>query len=459
MATFFIGNTAGNGDAAAGTGVIDVPYFIDWFDQGSLGLTSPFNPKVKTDIVLTGTLRWIRKVATDPVMLVPMVVGSASLPSPSGFRTSAKVTSATLTTPVFLVGTLQLTIFLSESVIYAVFLDVDLTVQAYPMLTREFFALRDGIRPSTPWLMYGPDVTHYSQIVIGGAYQKEPDLPFIISEDLDLAMDPILVQIGGKPGWIGMVLEEEIGGVDVTVVRFRAPELYEVVVRAETCEVVRWDGTRWAAYSTLPQRAMDGQLVLQLFDPDGIYEYYAKLLGLLLVEWQYDTEHLRTFIDPVTCPEAFVSLLADNFGLSIVNETPIGQKREFVRQFVTLQKEKGVDQAFRDALRVLGYTGYVQNVWVIPGGGPGDYIERPIGYDNEPPATYYPASQVSVHLNDIDGEPLVVIDDGVRASVAEFLGQYLLPAHVRIRFFATDVPVTPSDESATVTDSFSITLV
>lgn len=458
MAARFIGNSSGNGDASAGTGIIVVPFVVEWFDQGSLGLAPPFNPKIKTDVKLLGTLR-ITRFGPSKTLTVPVVLASASLTSTTGFKLACKVTNKAITPTFFLVGLTRLVLFLRESIVFAVFLDVDLVLQTYPLLTREFFALRDGVRPSFPWLIYGPDVTHYSQIKIGTTYQKPVDQPFLIDGDVDLSQDPIMVSIGGNPNWIGMVLQEPVNGVPVTVVRFRAPEQDEVIVRAATCEILRWNGTAWVAYSTLPQRAMDGQLVLQLFDEDGVYDYYAKVLGLLLAEWQYDTDHLRTFIDPQTCPDAFVSLLADNFGLSIVNETPVDEKREFIRQFVILQKEKGVDQSYRDALRVLGYTGYVNTVWVIPGGGPSAYIEKPIGYDNDPPSTYFPASQVSVHLNDIDGEPLVVIDDGVRADVADFLARYILPAHVRIRFFATDVPVRATDESATVSDSLVITQV
>lgn len=459
MASYYVGNSAGNGDANAGTGIIVVSVVVEWFDQGNLGNAPPQNPKIKTDVRLTGNVRLTRFGVTSPTLTVPVVLTTASVVSTTGFRLACKVTNKTLATPVFLVGLTRLVLFLRESIIFAVLLDVDLRLVTYPQLTREFYALRDGVRPSFPWLVYGADVTHYSEIIIGSTYQKPINQPFLVSGDVDPSQDPILVQIGGKPNWIGMVLTQTVAGSPVTVVRFREPEPFEVIVRAETCEVLRWSGTAWEAYSTLPERAMDGQLVLQLFDEEGIYEYYAKLVGLLLAEWQYDTEHLRTFTDPVTCPDDLVSLLADNFGLAIVNETPVDQKREFVRQFVLLQKEKGVDGAFRDALRVLGYTGYVNNVWVIPGGGPGAYIEKPIGYDNDPASTYFPASQVSVHLNDIDGEPLVVIDDGIRADVADFLGRYLLPAHSRIRFFATDVPVTASDESATVSDSLVITQV
>lgn len=465
MAAFFIGNSSGNGDVNAGTGIIVVPFEVYWFDQGSLGLADPFNPKVKIDFVLTGSVRVIRFGVTAPATVtVPFVLGTASLVSADGFRLSCRITSATTDVPFFVVGLTRLVLFLDEGIVFAVFLGGELLLETYPMLTREFFALRDGIRPSLPWLIYADGLTHSGQIRIGSVYQQPVDRPFRISGDVDLSQDPLLAPMGGKPNWIGMVLEQDVNGSPVQVVRFREPELFEVIVIAPQSAgaemlIERWNGTTWEAYSTMPERAMDGQFVLQLFDPTGIVHYYARLLGLVLAEWQYDTEHLRTFIDPVTCPDQFVSLLADNFGLGVKHETPVGQKRELIRQFVALQKSKGVDQSVRDALRVLGYTGYATHVWVIPGGGPGDYIEKPLGYDNDPPSTYFPASQVGIHLNDFDGEPLTVIDDGMRADVADFLGRYILPAHVRIRFFATDIPATSVDEAVTVSDSLVITQV
>lgn len=457
MAAFFIGNFGGNADANAGTGVIIVPFFIDWFDQGEFGFAPPFNSKIKINVVLTGNVRITRR-GPFPTNLTFTVVLGTQIVSGNLLRVHAIVTNKAIPVTFFLVGRTGLVLFLRESIIFATFLGGALKLSTYPMLTREFFALRDGVRPTFPWLIYVKDLTHYSQIKVGSSTFNQPlEKPFLLSANIDPATDPILTSLGGKPNWIGMVVEEPVNGVPVRSVRFREPEPFEVVVYVPTCQVLRWEATKWVEYSTLPERAMNGQLVLQLFDPEGIYEYYAKMLGLVLAEWQYDTEHLRSFIDPISCPDAYVSLLADNFGLSISGDTPVDQKREFIRQFVQLQKEKGTDQSIRDALGVLGYQGYATHVWVIPGGTSSDYIERPLGYDNEPPSTYFPASQVAIHLNDLDGEPLTVIDDGVRADVADFLMRNILPAHIRIRFFSTDIPVAAAAEGAAVSDALVIT--
>lgn len=450
MTAYYVGNSSGNGDANAGTGVVVVPFVLEWLDQGDFGFVPPHNPRLFPHVILTGNVRLTRFGVSSNVIATPVVLTGS-------FRLACKITTTTTNVPFFLVGLTHLVLFLDEAIVFATFLGGELRLQTYGMLTREFFALRDGVRPSFPWSIYVKDIRHYSQIKIATTFQQPIDRPFLIAADFDPVSDPILVALGGKPNWIGMVLEQLVNNLPVQVVRFREPELYEVVYVVPTKEVLRWEETAWVAYSTMPERAVDGQLVLELFDPEGIYRYYARLLGLLLAEWQYDTAHLRTLIDPISCPDAFVSLLANNFGLDISNETPTDRKREFIRQFVLLQKEKGTDQSIRDALRVLGYTGYAAHVWVIPGGTSSDYIEKPLGYDNDPPVTYFPASQVGIHLNDLDGEPLTVIDDGVRADVADFLGRYILPAHVRVRFFSTDIPVRASNEAVAITDSFTIT--
>lgn len=459
MATFYIGNSSGNGDVNAGTGVIAVPFVVEWFDQGNFGFAPPHNAKIQAHFVLGGTLRVVRRAVDSPVISVPVTVTSAR--ALGAFRTVAKITDRTVTSPVFLTGKFALSIFLRESIVFAVFLGGDLPLQTYGALTREFFNDLTGIRQSFPWIIYRKGLTHYSQIKIGTTYQQPVNKPFLMSASIDVSQDPFLSSLGGQPNWIGMVLEQEVNGSPVQVVRFRAPEPFEVIVVAPQeaggpIEILRWDGRAWTPYSTLPERAMDGQQVLQLFDREGVYQYYAQILGLMLAQWQYDTAHLRALIDPLTCPAPLVSLLANNFGLDILNETPEDAKREFIRQFVRLQKTKGVDESVREALRVLGYTGYAMHVWVIPGGGPSDYIERPLGYDVLPPGAYFPASQVAIHMNDLDGEPLVAIDDGQRADVADFLMRYILPAHIRIRYFATDIPVTTTDEAVTVSDALVI---
>lgn len=255
-----------------------------------------------------------------------------------------------------------------------------------------------------------------------------------------------------------MVIDE---GGGTLALRFRDPDPGEVIVVKDTCEVRRWNAASglWEEYRTQPQRNLDGQLAFQILDADGVYDYYAKLCGLCMAQWMYDTKRLRDFLDPTGVPDQYVSLLADNFGLGITYETPADQKREFIRQFIQIQKSKGTAGSFVQALRMLGYTGYANNIWVIPGGDPSAYIEKPIGYDVGPPTTYYPASQVSIHLNDLGGDPLQVIDDAIKEEVAEFLVLNVLPAHVRIRYFATDHSVTSEPEGVTVADSLAISQV
>lgn len=222
------------------------------------------------------------------------------------------------------------------------------------------------------------------------------------------------------------------------------------------CELLRWNGEEWEAYSSQPQRNLDGQVVFQVFDAAGVYDYYAKLAGACLAEWQYDTKRLADLADPRTVPEDLIPLLGDNFGLVGDTDYPPDRQRVFIRQFVELMRKKGTPQAIVDALTILGYTGYGTHVWVIPGGSSTDLIERPFGYDLLPPAgPYHPASQVAIHINDEDGNP-IIIDDGLRQTVGDFLMRFVLPAHVRVRYFVTDIPVGASAEGVGVSDSLGI---
>lgn len=453
MVDYFIGNSAGNGDANAGDGIILVSAFLDdYFDLGQFGFAPPDNARIKLDAVLTGEFLVTKAGFTNEVVAGSAVEGNFSL--------AVKVTTPdenVVQSTAFVVGVTGLTIFFDQStLVVAPAVLGDLVLDTFQDLERDFFANLNGQRPIIPWIIELKDVRHYSQIVVGGVFQVELNDPFLVAPDFQEIDDAVFAGFGARPGRIGMVIDDD----GETRLRFRDPEPNEVVVVREGCEVLRWDATvgAWLPYRTLPQRALDGQFAFELFDSQGVYDFYAKLVGLVQSQLTYDTTRLRDFVDSLQVPDAFVALLADNFGLRVDTALPVDQRRELIRQFIRIQRAKGGDQSIRDALLTLGFRGYANNIWVIPGGGSFDYIEKPIGYDVEPAATYFPASQVSIHLNDLVGNPLQAIDDATRQTVASFLVENVLPAHVRIRLFVTDTPVA-DPEGIEVSDELTITTV
>jgi len=427
-------------------------YLYHWMDNGEFGSVWPHNPRLKSDVQVLGGELPLTVAGPDPLVTGTVVVSGS-------FVTNAVITDNVVESPGFPLGTTGLNIKLDQpTIVVAPAVLGELVLFTFTDLTRDIFADQAGVRPSFPWLIYYDQVDHYGFVTVGGVWQINENEPFIVASDFDPVNDTTFASFGALANRIGMVIDD---GTGTLALRFRDPDPWEVVVIKDTCEVRRWNATVgiWETYYTQPQRNLDGQFVFQLLDPSGVYDYYAKLCGLCMAEWSYDTARLRDFLDPTEVPDGYVSFLAHNFGLGVLYETPAQQKREFVRQFIEIQKAKGTAQSFVQALRMLGYTGYVNNVWVIPGGGPNDYIEKPIGYDVDAPSTYYPASQVAVHVNALNGDPLQVIDNAIKQEVAEFFVLYVLPAHVRIRYFVTDHSVTSAPEGVTVADSLNISQV
>ncbi|HUV39845.1 MAG TPA: hypothetical protein VMY39_09545, partial [Planctomycetota bacterium] len=70
------------------------------------------------------------------------------------------------------------------------------------------------------------------------------------------------------------------------------------------------------------------------------------------------------------------------------------------------------------------------------------------------PFEFFPSPSVSIHLNDLDGTPLVVIDDLTKELVSDFLKRNILPAHVQIRTFVTDIEI--GDDVIEATDAVTV---
>jgi hypothetical protein len=235
----------------------------------------------------------------------------------------------------------------------------------------------------------------------------------------------------------------------------------------------------WQPYLSYPERALAGQYVFNIFDPDKIYAYYARLLGGCMSEWSYDNRVLLNFYDPEKVSHFFLSALAANYGLELAASDPLNVQRAKTKNAVPTFKLKGLDISVRTRIRALGYTGYANEIWVNPtnptnyrsavlnafgsfsssntgANDPNTTKEFPHGYRTGDGTVdgFYPSSRLAIHLNDGSGNPLNITSD-IKAAVANDLLGDVLPAHVSIRYFVTDFTV--ADEGITVTDTMTIT--
>lgn len=332
-----------------------------------------------------------------------------------------------------------------QGAIYIVpFLPGELPTQIIPIPTADFIGEQDGgRRPVLPWQIVKKDVQHIFDLTEdGGSTYKVGDLePFLVSDSFSNDPDDLLTRAGGLAGYVGIVIDTPNG----KALRFRPAYSGETVVLLSDLTVWRWDveEQRWGAHTTLPQRALNGMELFEALDSERIYDFYAEILGLMLAQLQYDTRRVQDLVDPVTCPDHMLSLLLYTFGADDFEfeETP-ESKRELLRTFIGIMQQKGTPAAIVNGLKALGFSGYGAHIWAKPTGDQLDVIEKPFSFDQvsptNPETDYYPTSQVSIHLAERDGEPLLAIDDATRQRVARFLKRNVLPAHVRIQWFASD---------------------
>lgn len=349
-----------------------------------------------------------------------------------------------------------------QGAVYAVpLIDGSLPTQVIPIPTADLIGEEDDFRrPILPWQVVLKDVDSFLSLSEDGGSTYKVGLlePFLVSDQFANDEDDLLTRAGGLAGYVGILIDTDTG----PALRFRPPYSGEIVVLLSDQSVWRWnvETASWEAHSTLPQRALAAQEHAQMLDAEGIYDFYAKILGLSLAELQYDSKRIQDLVDPVACPDRFLSLLLRNFGADDLDfeETP-ESKRELLRTFIGLMQQKGTPAAIVNGLRALGYSGYGTHVWVKPQGSVFDVIEKPFGYDlnapSDPVNDYYPTSQINVHLSQLDGDSVLVIDGTIQQRVARFLRQTSLPAHVSIKWFVSDRPV--GTDTVTASDTLTIT--
>ena len=257
-----------------------------------------------------------------------------------------------------------------------------------------------------------------------------------------------IYELGAASGSIGLLWIQS--GYPINVI-FRPPNPYEVVwfvnLNATPPDqgLFRWEGGQWKPYVTMLQRALRGMHAFEVADPDQVYDYWGRLVGAVQVMMTGDSASILNFIDPERCPIDYLGLLGYELGNPTIEAGDNSiLLREEVVETVPINRIRTTTQSVKTLLGLLGYQGYANEVWVNPTDVTGaDYIEVPHLPTVRPSAPYVPSSRVSIHLNNLDGSPLsaglssdTLLD--IKRTVTQALVATVLPAHVSVRFFATD---------------------
>lgn len=327
-----------------------------------------------------------------------------------------------------------------------------------------------GVRRALPILVYvmgalrpadADAVPDGGSFLVGTSYTGSPGDPFY--------------EAGAAPNAVGTKVKPPSKAAYLT---FRQPLQDEVVwfVPGEATYRFRSDRDTgaevWQRYRTMPERAGQGMRIFDLFDPDGIYPYFLKALGAIQAQMSYDNRVLLQQGDPDLVSQFYLPELAANYGLALNFDDTLPVRRAKTKNAVAVAKTKGMAEGVRLRLRSLGYTGHAAEIWVAPDNG-GNFQsaatnanatptsgptgagtatrEYPHGYRADDPSDgYFLSSRVAIHVNDGSGNPIALTQDE-KSRIARELGVDVLPAHVDIRWFATDVPA--AVDGITVSDT------
>lgn len=344
-----------------------------------------------------------------------------------------------------------------------------------------------GIRPIFPITVYVLTALRQSDIETQVPVGKS----FIVSASFVATSGDPFYDAGAGPDYIGMRIQPETGEPYNV---FRAPVPYEVVwfvPQDPGGELHRYELNRdtgqyaWKKFNSIPERAWSGQYIGTIFDPDKVYDYYARLWGAMMWRLSYDTDVLADQLDPTTVSSFYIATLAAQWGLTLDSSQTLAKNRALTAQAVPSFKFKGLDEGVRLKLQSLGLRGFSREIWVNPTnpanagyfslvpmnrddkpsasalGAGVDYFERPHGYYQSSQDPYWLSSRIAVYVNNSDGTPFNWANAGAsfKTAVYNALRLDILPVHVDIRYFGTDVSLLGPDsgEGITVSDSLTVT--
>lgn len=354
----------------------------------------------------------------------------------------------------------------------------------------EVEAERAGRRRAFPSLVYVLNALRPSDVNTN----QVPDNRWFLVDPLYVpAIGDGFFEQGAKADYVGY---RSVNSPAVLI--FRPPVVGEVIWAVPGNTLYRYERNsdtgqfRWSIYRSMPERSLLGQQVFDVYDPDQIYLYYARIWGAMQWRFAYDNSALLNQVDPTLCIEASLAPLAAQFGLKLDFDDSVEVRRAKVGSAVEVFKLKGTDAAVSTKLRAIGLSGSALEVWVNPeevtnftsavlnrdglpssspmgsgtkwsilphnyiGGDPADYWGSPL---------QYMTGRLVIVVNERDGSPI----DYPALSPAQIKALHdrvyrelrfdVLPAHVDIRHFATAVAlpsaIAPA-ESISITDDLTI---
>lgn len=339
---------------------------------------------------------------------------------------------------------------------------------------------RSGDPAERPVIVYSIDAASLVDLLD----LRVPENGYFLASPLPGAYDDLFRRALASPGRLG-VFYRVLG---VPAVRFVDPQKDEVVWLVSILPdgtrdergLYRWNGTVWVKYDSMPERAGEGLYVLDLADPDGAVKYYLRLLGFLHAWWQRQSRVVAGMYDVYSVPDRFLPELAATFGVELSDADPVVQRR-VLRGAVYGVKRAGLADQVSVILRQLGLQGYVREAWVsldsdltwtglpsLRDNDPGlytyvrsrcgvqvkengasvfsrDFVSRPHGWCVDDQERWTPTSGVGIHVNRADGRPFdLSTSRGTLVEVLDelcrLLSNLVLPAHVFVKYIATDIP-------------------
>lgn len=193
---------------------------------------------------------------------------------------------------------------------------------------------------------------------------------FLVSTTVDL--EPAFQNLGATPGAVGVVNTDAYGVPYV----FRETLLGDIVALPDA-SLMRFEEVRladpatglnvvsrgWVAYRTPPQRALDGMVVFDLFDPDKVGDYYARLVGVLLGQLQVTNRDMARWRDPQKIPAELLNLAAVSIGAVFYPEDSERLRRIKVEAAISATRVRGLAASVQLKMRQLGYLGYASECW------------------------------------------------------------------------------------------------
>ncbi len=190
-------------------------------------------------------------------------------------------------------------------------------------------------------------------------------LAFLMSGSFVGVSGNLFYESGANANFIGF----KLGSAAVPRYVFRAPRQWEVIWSIPDSNVYRYELNRdtgmwsWSVYRTLPQRYLDSVQAFNLFDPDKIYDYYAKIVGAVQGQLSMDNASFARLRNPNFVPAALIPVAARAVGARFDASLDVAKQRAALGLAIPTARERGLSEAVTSYLRQFGYTGWAAEVW------------------------------------------------------------------------------------------------